>query len=95
MLADLNRPVDPATILETFPEVLDVLGELRTRGVRMAVVSDAWPNLPDLHAALGIDDFFEVYAISAVLGGTKPDPRDVPARERRSASESGGVHVRG
>jgi putative hydrolase of the HAD superfamily len=75
LLADLNRPVDPATILETFPEVLDVLGELRARGVRIAVVSDAWPNLPDLHAALGIDDFVEVYAISAILGCTKPDPR--------------------
>ncbi len=75
LLADLNRPVDPATLLETFPEVLVVLGELRARDVRMAVVSDAWPNLPDLHAALGIDDFFEVYAISAVLGCNKPDAR--------------------
>jgi putative hydrolase of the HAD superfamily len=28
----------------------------------MAVVSDAWPNLPELHAALGIDEFFEAYA---------------------------------
>lgn len=41
----------------------------------MAVVSDAWPNLPALHAGLGIDRFFEAYAISAVLGCTKPDPR--------------------
>jgi putative hydrolase of the HAD superfamily len=41
----------------------------------MAVVSDAWPNLPDLHAALGLGDFFDAYAISAVLGCDKPDPR--------------------
>jgi HAD superfamily hydrolase (TIGR01509 family) len=41
----------------------------------MAVVSDAWPNLPQLHADLGIHDFFDAYAISAVLGCRKPDPR--------------------
>jgi len=38
-------------------------------------VSDAWPSLPELHEALGMVDCFEVYAISAVLGCTKPDPR--------------------
>ena len=41
----------------------------------MAVVSDAWPDLPDLHAGLGIGPFFEAYAISAELGCRKPDPR--------------------
>lgn len=75
LLADLTRPVDPRSILETFPEVLPTLRELRRRGVRMAVVSDAWPELPALHAALGIGEFFEAYAISAELGCHKPDPR--------------------
>ena len=41
----------------------------------MAVVSDAWPNLPQLHDDLGIHAFFEAYVISAVLGCRKPDPR--------------------
>ncbi|MGW4806355.1 HAD family hydrolase [Kitasatospora sp. NPDC004272] len=75
LLADLRREVPPATLLETYPEVVGTLGELSRRGVRMAVVSDAWPNLPDLHAGLGIGRFFEAYAISAVLGCNKPDPR--------------------
>jgi putative hydrolase of the HAD superfamily len=75
LLAALVRPVAPDQILETFPEVIDTLTELRRRGVRMAVVSDAWPDLPDLHAGLGIHEFFEAYAISRVLGCTKPDPR--------------------
>jgi HAD superfamily hydrolase (TIGR01509 family) len=75
LLAELTRPVDPRTILEIFPEVLPTLRELRRRGVRMAVVSDAWPGLPALHAALGIGGFFEAYAISAELGCHKPDPR--------------------
>jgi HAD superfamily hydrolase (TIGR01509 family) len=75
ILADLRREVPPATVLETYPEVLGTLEELSRRGVRMAVVSDAWPDLPDLHAGLGIGKFFEAYAISAELGCDKPDPR--------------------
>lgn len=75
LLADLQRPVDPRLLVETFPEVLPTLTALRERGVRMAVVSDAWPVLREVHAALGVADFFEAYAISAVLGCNKPDPR--------------------
>lgn len=75
LLAALVRDVPPTSVLETFPEVVPTLTALRERGVPMAVVSDAWPNLPDLHAALGLGDFFEAYAISAVLGCHKPDPR--------------------
>ncbi|MGW3490623.1 HAD family hydrolase [Streptomyces sp. NPDC001054] len=75
LLADLSRDVPPATLLETYPEVMGTLEGLSRRSVRMAVVSDAWPNLPDLHAGLGIGRFFEAYAISAVLGCNKPDPR--------------------
>ena len=36
----LDRPIEVTRVLETFPEVLGVLRELRRRGVRMAVVSD-------------------------------------------------------
>ena len=75
LLAELVRPVPGDVVLEVFNDVVPTLEELRRRGVRMAVVSDAWPNLTQLHADLGIDPFFEAYAISAVLGCRKPDPR--------------------
>ncbi|MER7172690.1 HAD family hydrolase [Streptomyces mesophilus] len=75
LLAELSREVDPATVLEVFPDVLGTLDELGRRGVRMAVVSDAWPELPALHDRLGLGGYFEAYAISAVLGCNKPDPR--------------------
>lgn len=75
LLADLRRPVPPFEVLKTFPDVAPTLAGLRGRGVRMAVVSDAWPNLPELHDGLGIGGYFEAYAISAVLGVRKPDPR--------------------
>jgi HAD superfamily hydrolase (TIGR01509 family) len=75
LLAELIRPVAADVVLELFDDVIPTLEELRSRGVRMAVVSDAWPNLPQLHAELGLDDFFDAYAISAVLGVRKPDPK--------------------
>ncbi len=75
LLAELRRDVHPSVFLELFPDVLGTLDELKRRGVRMAVVSDAWPNLPDLHEGLSVRDYFEVYAISAELGCEKPDPR--------------------
>ena len=75
LLASLLREREPGYFVETYAEVHDVIVELQRRRFRLAVVSDAWPNLPDLHAAVGLVDCFEVYAISAVLGCTKPDPR--------------------
>jgi putative hydrolase of the HAD superfamily len=75
LLAELLRPTPAAAWLETFPDVPGTLRELRSRGVRMAVVSDAWPDLPEPHAELGIGEFFDAYAISGVLGCCKPDPR--------------------
>lgn len=75
LLAELDAPQEPATVVEPYPEVIDVLDELRAHGIRLAVVSNAWPTLPELHAGVGLGGYFEAYAISAVLGCTKPDPR--------------------
>lgn len=75
LLADLVRPIPAGEVLEVFPDVPPTLRAVRARGIPMAVVSDAWPGLPEVHAELGIGGFFEVYAISAVLGCSKPDPR--------------------
>ncbi len=89
LLSELDAPVDPATVVEPYPEVIEVLDDLRERGLRLAVVSDAWPTLPDLHADVGLAGYFEAYAISAVLGCTKPDPRMY-----RHASDALGVEPR-
>ncbi len=50
---------------------------------------NAWPTLPELHAGVGLAGYFEAYAISAVLGCTKPDPRMY-----RHASDALGVEPR-
>lgn len=75
LLADLLREVPATSVLEVCEDVVETLHELRRRGVRMAVVSDAWAGLPETHTGLGIPEYFEAYAISAVLGCRKPDPR--------------------
>ncbi|MEV6110238.1 HAD-IA family hydrolase [Streptomyces sp. NPDC051940] len=75
LLAELRREVPAHTLLEVYEDVVPTLDELARRGIRIAVVSDAWPELPALHAELGIGRYVEAYAISAVIGCTKPDPR--------------------
>jgi HAD superfamily hydrolase (TIGR01509 family) len=75
LLRELSRPVAAATIVEPFPEVFAVLEEIRHRGIPMAIVSDADAELTDPHIGLGLHDFFDAYAISAVVGCHKPDPR--------------------
>jgi putative hydrolase of the HAD superfamily len=75
LLSALGRPLEPSTIVEPFPDVMDVLHELRERGLRLGCVTDNGPGIERLHEGLGIREFFEVYAISAVLGCTKPDRR--------------------
>jgi HAD superfamily hydrolase (TIGR01509 family) len=67
--------IQPASSVEIFGDVIPCLSALRARGIRMAVVSDAWPNLPEMHDALGIHQFFDGYAISALVGCSKPDAR--------------------
>lgn len=86
LLAELDAPLDPTRVVEVYPEVIGVLDELQAGGVRLAVVSDAWPALPELHAGVGLGGYFEAYAISALLGCTKPDPRMY-----RQASDALGV----
>jgi len=73
-LLDDIAAIKPVDAVELFPDVLPCLERLQLRGMTMAVVSDAWPNLPEMHQAYGIHRFFKGYAISALLGCSKPDP---------------------
>jgi HAD superfamily hydrolase (TIGR01509 family) len=75
LLAELVAPLDAALVVEVFDDVIPTLVALRDLGVRMAVVSDAWEGLDRVHAELGIGEFFQAYAISQVVGCSKPDPR--------------------
>lgn len=57
-----------------YDDVLPTLGDLSERGLRLAVVSNWDSYLPVLLAALGLDRFFPVIAVSAIEETGKPDP---------------------
>jgi len=62
---------DPA-LWHVFPEVADVLGSLRSEGLRLAVVSNWDSRLPGLLDGLGLSGFFDEVLVSSLEGVEKP-----------------------
>ncbi len=60
--------------MEPFPEVPDVLERLRARGLRLGVLSEAWPSLAVNYERLGLRHLFEAFVISAQEARLKDDP---------------------
>ena len=75
LLAELDRARPFHEIVEIYPDARPVLETLQAGGTRMAIVSDAGPELERAYDELGLAPFFEAFAISALVGVTKPDPR--------------------
>lgn len=62
--------------IRLFPEVMDVLKELKKSGYRMAVLSDAQRAFAYSEMRmLGLDMFFDYVFFSTEFGFKKPDPR--------------------
>jgi len=60
---------------ELFPEVPDVLVDLRGRGLKLAVISNWDERLPGVLDGLGIGELFSAIVYSAAIGVEKPDRR--------------------
>lgn len=75
---------DPA-LWHVFPEVPDVLDDLRRRGIPLGVVSNWDSRLPALLEALGLRARFDTVVVSALEGIEKPEP----AIFRRAAARLG------
>jgi putative hydrolase of the HAD superfamily len=60
---------------EIYPEVPAVLAELRSQGLRLGVISNWDPRLPDLLEHLGLARYFDAIVYSSEVGVEKPDPR--------------------
>jgi HAD superfamily hydrolase (TIGR01549 family) len=77
-----------------FPDVIESMQELRGRGVRVGILSNASSDLLDLLAALGILPHCDFTVVSAIEGTKKPDRRIFEVALRRSGAEPGdAVHV--
>lgn len=55
------------------PEVFALLRELKQRGFVLGAISDWEETLPEVLSGLGLLDYFDALAISAVVGATKPN----------------------
>jgi len=79
---------------EVFPEVPAVLARLRARGLRLAVVSNWDPRLPDLLESLGLARSFDAIVYSSQVGVEKPDPRIfLSALGRLKVEPAAALHV--
>jgi HAD superfamily hydrolase (TIGR01509 family) len=56
------------------PGMIELVGELRARGVRVGVISNSEGRLAELFVEIGWGDRFDVVADSGALGIEKPDP---------------------
>ncbi|MBT2508420.1 HAD-IA family hydrolase [Streptomyces sp. ISL-98] len=69
-----DRHMTPAA-WHPYPDAAEVLGELRRRGVGVAVVSNIGWDLRPVFRAHGLDTWVDAYVLSYEHGIQKPDPR--------------------
>jgi putative hydrolase of the HAD superfamily len=91
-------------VLEAYPEVPDVLHELRTQGLRLAICSNWDWDLAEAVDEAGLTELVDVQVSSAWAGARKPHPRifrttldkiDVAAAETLFVGDSWGPDVEG
>ncbi len=58
-----------------YDDVLPTLAGLRAVGLRLGVISNFGPHLPEVLERFQIDTFFDFVIVSAAVGVAKPDPR--------------------
>jgi putative hydrolase of the HAD superfamily len=55
-------------------DVKDTLARLRSRGMRLGILSNFPPHLEETLARHGIHDYFDFFVVSSLVGLEKPDP---------------------
>lgn len=90
-----RRAYDPAHGWFTaYPDVAPALREMRSRGLRLAVISNWDASLHRILRVNGLTEFFEVVTASLEFGVEKPDPRIFHhTLERLGARPEEALHV--
>jgi putative hydrolase of the HAD superfamily len=84
---------DP-TLVQLYPETLDVLAETRSLGYHMGVISNFTDGLLSILKHHGLDAFFDSVTYSQAVGAQKPDSRVfAEALAQTGCSPSEAVHV--
>lgn len=81
-------------VWKLYPEVPEVLAELRARGKRLGIVSNWDSRLFKLCEGFELGKYFDFVIASAAFGASKPSPRIFEEALRRAGVEAGrAVHV--
>ena len=75
VIIEKMRAGNASRVMEAYEETADVLTELRSRGLRLAVCSNWDWDLDEAIAEVGITDLVDVVVSSAWVGARKPHPR--------------------
>lgn len=73
--AELHRSFEEKELWEIFPEVPEVLRELKKRGLLIGVVSNWDLRLSKLLNNLGLNAYLDFFVSSSLCGATKPHPK--------------------
>jgi putative hydrolase of the HAD superfamily len=73
--AELFARFGRADAWEVYPDVPETLAALRRQGLRLGVISNWDPRLPDLLERLELADLFDAVVYSSAAGVEKPDRR--------------------
>lgn len=77
-----------------YPEVREVLSELRSRGLRTLIVSNWDASLPGLLERLALASLFDDVVVSALVGAAKPSPTIFTEALKRAGVTAGeALHV--
>ena len=75
LTAELARARTDDDQMEPYPETVGVLRRLRARGIRLGVLSEAWPSLVEHYRRHDLLEFFDAFVMSAHEARLKDDPR--------------------
>jgi putative hydrolase of the HAD superfamily len=74
LLDDLFTAFSDEGVWKVFPETATTLGDLKGRGISLAVISNWDRRLPNILQSLNLSDVFDVVTVSAIEGVEKPAP---------------------
>ena len=90
----LHRSFEEKHLWEIYPEVIEVLEELKRKGLILGVVSNWDLRLPKLVKNLGLSSHFDFLMSSSVCGATKPSKKIFnEALNKAGAVPSETIHV--